>query len=88
MIPQANKDKQANWVVSFSFKKYYEVNSLETSEFERILIRMKVLILFNLAQTNSTYFAKIMMAHYADGPKGNGPTDIGKINQLNLHRAH
>ena len=49
MIPQANKDKQANWVVSFSFKKYYEVNSLETSEFERILIRMKVLILFNLA---------------------------------------
>ncbi len=38
----ANRERKANWFVSFHFKDYYEVKSMEPTEFVKIYQRMKV----------------------------------------------
>ena len=72
-VAEANKNGKAEWIVSYKFKPFYQVSSLEPQEYDKIFERMK---------TDKSYLEKIYKIHYADGPKGGMPTEASRIDYM------
>jgi len=72
-IDESNKKREPIWNVTFKFKEYYEVDSMQVKDFEKALQKMKI---------DRTYLTKVYQAHYTNGPKANVPSDEKSLNYM------
>eukprot|EP00826_Nyctotherus_ovalis_P040240 TRINITY_DN3943_c0_g1_i2.p1 TRINITY_DN3943_c0_g1~~TRINITY_DN3943_c0_g1_i2.p1 ORF type:complete len:567 (+),score=111.55 TRINITY_DN3943_c0_g1_i2:143-1843(+) len=72
-IAKANAERRAQWKVSYTFKSYFEVSSMEVGEYEKIFRRMC---------EDKGYLKKVYWMHFSEKPGTDVPRDQKQVDYM------